>query len=439
MPDVVRGTAAPSPQRLSMARIARPQVLLPIAVVVLMVGVLFGPAQQPSFDRSGPLSTTDASASGARGFYETAQRLKWPVSRRTTAWPAVLDTSSIYAILDPRQPLTASETHSLLDAVRKGAGLLVVLAANSTLASVTGAGSASSPLNDSLGFRPDTGFAAITRSWTACPKLDPGDPVQMWFGNPFLFSLSAMPSPRWNPADTVVFVAVRTNHNAPGGLRGGQRYGPKQLAPAAVGFPLGAGRVVVLSDDDLLRNDVIRVCRWGFGVNAIQELLWLSHDRRPPVVFDEYHQKSVGGEDTWGATGEFLARTPLGHTVLQATLAGLILLAVFGIRAVVPRAPRRIERRSSLEHVEALARAYAQARATRVATRRLLRGLRRRHAHGVWRTATDERFLEAVTTRYPATAADARTLLDATGRALTPAELLAVGQAVNHIDRTLDR
>ena len=118
--------------------------------------------------------------------------------------------------------------------------------------------------------------------------------------------------------------------------------------------------------------------------------------------------------------------------------AGLVLLLALGIRPVAPREPRHIERRSALEHVEALARAYAQARATRVATRRLLRGLRRRHAHGVWRAASDERFLAAVATRHPAVADDTRTLLDAAGRSLTPAELLAVGQAVDHIDRTLD-
>jgi hypothetical protein len=423
----------PEPARTWLARIARPGVLLPVSALVLILVVLLGPTQQSSFDRNGPLSTTDASPTGARGFYETVKRLGWPVSRRTTPWPAVLDTASIYAVLDPRQPLTTAETHTLLDAVRHGAGLLVVLGANPSFGSP--AGGERNALNDSLGLQPDSGSRAETHSWTSCPDHDPGDPTQMWFGDPYLYRLWATPSTLWTPADTTVFVSVFLNRPR----TAAPRLSSRLTAPAAVGFPLGAGRVVVLSDDDLLRNDVIRVCRWGFGVAAVRELLWLSRDRRPPVVFDEYHLNAVGGDDTWSTTRKFLAHTALGHAILQAIAAGLILLAVFGIRAVAPRAPKRIERRSSLEHVEALARAYSQARATRVATRRLLGGLRRRHAHGAWRSASDERFLGAVTARYPATDADARTLLDATGRALTPAELLAVGQAVNHIDRTLDR
>jgi hypothetical protein len=414
------------PQPGFIARVIQPRVLLPLLAAILILAALFGtPAEQQSpFDRTAPLSTTDASSGGARGFYDVAARLGWPVSRLTTAYPPMLDSAAVYAVLDPREPLTAGEVHTVLDAVRRGAGLLAVLGDPG-------------PLDDSLGLQhSDSGYTANVHSWTSCPKFDPGDPVAMWFGaDPTLYRLWPTASKPWQAADTTVFVSVHRAHVTRGRVR--VTASDTNLAPAAIGFPLGAGRVVALSDDDLLRNDVIRVCRWGFGVDAIRELAWLSRDGHPKVVFDEYHLQG-GTVDLPGTVWSFLTRTRAGNAILQAIIAGLILLAAFGIRAVAPTAPKRIERRSSLEHVEALARAYAQAHATRVATRRLLRGLRRRHAHGVWRTASDERFLDAVAQRHPDVAPDTRTLLDATGRSLTPAELLAVGQAVDHIDRTLD-
>jgi hypothetical protein len=256
----------------------------------------------------------------------------------------------------------------------------------------------------------------------------------MWFGgNPTLYRLWPTALKPWQP-DTTVFTSVRL----PLQRKRDPNLDAPVVGPAAIGFPLGAGRVAVLSDDDLLRNDVIRVCRWGLGVAAVRELDWVSRGRRPTLVFDEYHQRELADTSPSNIAWDFLRDTTTGHAILQTIIAGLVLLLALGIRPVAPRAPRRIERRSALEHVEALARAYAQARATRVATRRLLRGLRRRHAHGVWRAASDEKFLDAVAARHPAVAADTRTLLDAAGRSLTPTELLAVGQAVDHIDRTLD-
>jgi hypothetical protein len=408
------------------ARLLRPRVLLPALLLILIVAAVVGaPDQQSAFERSPPLRTTDAGSGGARGIYEVARRLGWPVARRTTPYPAVLDSAAVYAVLNVAQPLTPSDAHRLLDAVRRGAGLVVVLGQDDVL-------------GDSLGLEhSDTGYASAVHSYTTCPKTDPGEPVAMWFGvDPQLYRLWPTPTNGW-PADTTVFVSVRLSHRSAARLRSDDSTA-MATAPAAVGFPLGAGRVAVLSDADLLRNDVIRVCRWGFGLAAVRELEWVSRDKRPVLVFDEYHQEELADAGTWTVVGTFLAHTPPGHAVLQAIGATLVLLVALGIRPVVPQAPQRIERRSALEHVEALARAYAQARATKVATRRLLRGLRRRHAHGVWRAASDERFLDAVATRHPGVAADTRTLLDAAGRSLTPAELLAVGQAVDHIDRTLD-
>jgi hypothetical protein len=467
-PTARRG-ALPSPGGRS-ARLLTPRVLLPAMAVALLVALLFSTAPTgSSFDRSPPLRTTDHGPGGAAGFFEVAQRLGWRVSRRSTAFTGALDTALVYAVLAPVRPVPPPETHRLLEAVRGGAGLLVVL-------------NGGEPLADSLHLKPAGGWPMDrTRDTAGCPRADVGSPASMWpFSLPSLYGLEAVRA--W-PADTTVFVSVRPidtlsaseqrarrrvrRQALPQALRRAQpradsandedttatpvgtpvaapiaaplvapavATGTDSLAPAVIGFPLGAGRVVVMSDADLVRNDVIRVCKFGIGVASVRALDWVSRSGRPALEFDEFHQTVPESRNiVW----RYLTTTDSGHVVLQAIGAALLLMIAVGVRAVPPLAPRRIERRSSLEYVEALARAYAQARASRVAVRRLLRGLRRRHARSLTRDVPDDRFLDSLSERHPAIAPDTRLLRDAAGRTLTPAELLAVGQAVAHIDRTL--
>jgi hypothetical protein len=152
---------------------------------------------------------------------------------------------------------------------------------------------------------------------------------------------------------------------------------------AVIGFPLERGRVVVAADPDLLRNDVLRVCRWGADVAAVRMLEYASENapgggRRRRLVFDEYHQGYGDQPGTVRGIVTYLRRTASGHLVLQLAAAGLLLLFAIGPRLLPPRAAERIERRSPLEHVDALARAYRAVGATRTATTRLVHGVRRR-------------------------------------------------------------
>ena len=66
-----------------------------------------------------------------------------------------------------------------------------------------------------------------------------------------------------------------------------------------------------------------------------------------------------------------------------------------------------------------------------------MRGVRRRHAHGSWRTGSDEAFLRSLTIRHPSLAPDVALLLDATARPLPPAEFVKVGASLETIERTL--
>ncbi|MBX6333692.1 MAG: hypothetical protein IRY91_17745 [Gemmatimonadaceae bacterium] len=104
----------------------------------------------------------------------------------------------------------------------------------------------------------------------------------------------------------------------------------------------------------------------------------------------------------------------------------------------IPPSPRRtIERRSPFEHVGALSRAYEQIGATRLATKRLVRGLRRRHTLGATDGMSDAEYLALLAGRKPEVADDAALLRRALETPLPAAEWVAVGGAIDHIERTI--
>ncbi len=397
-------------------RLLSPKVAWPVLLVALIGLVLLTPTGDlKPYDRSGPLTTKSTTASGAQGFYEMARRLGWPVTRQQEPFAEPLDSSKVYLVLDPPMPLTAGETHALLDGVRRGAGLVYVA-------------NIGSELDDSLHVRVAAGNAGpmirpvATETAESCPAHDPGAPAVNFFA--FVgdsVQLNSLSETRAWPEDTTTFVAVRPLSHVP------------NRSVAAVGYPLGAGRVVLLSDPDMLRNDVIRVCRWGLGLTAVRMLEYASAGGRPPLVFDEYHFQS--GADWLAAVGDFLSGTAPGRAVAQIGVAGLILLVAAAWRPIAPTARTRIERSSALEHVEALARAYARVGATRTAVRRLVRGLRRRHARKSG--GGDDAYLSSLATTNPRLANDVRRIVRGLDRTIPPTELLAVGRAVDHIDKVL--
>jgi hypothetical protein len=213
--------------------------------------------------------------------------------------------------------------------------------------------------------------------------------------------------------------------------------------PTAIGMPLGRGRVVVVADPDWLRNDVVRVCRWNAAVASVRLLEWLveREDGAPlprHVVFDEWHQGRGIHPSALGALGTFVTRDPRGRALAQGVVALLVLLAAVAARPLVPTGRARVERRSPFEHVGALARAYEEIGATRVVTRRLVRGLRRRL--GSTATARDEEtLLAALEARHPALAPEVALVRTALATPQSPASLLEVGRAVATIERTVLR
>jgi hypothetical protein len=203
--------------------------------------------------------------------------------------------------------------------------------------------------------------------------------------------------------------------------------------PTVLAFTLGRGRVVALADPDMLRTDQLRSCAQGTALSIVRGLEYLSAGRRPTLVAAEYYQ--VESSDGAGVVvWEWLRDTALGRMVLTLMAAGVLLLLARGRRTLAPVYVVREERRSALEHVDALATAWRAVRGTRTVARMLVRGIRRRHAAGRWRTLEDTAFLAALAERHPAIADDVTRLTRAIDTPAVPSDLPALRAAAAHID-----
>jgi len=202
------------------------------------------------------------------------------------------------------------------------------------------------------------------------------------------------------------------------------------------------GRVVVVSDPDLFRNDVIRRCSWATDVRAVRMLEWLRDGGDAPrtvLVFDEYHQGFGHRASLFGTIGDFLGQHPLGRTLVQLALAALVLLLAVGPRPIPPVDVLRVERRDPLEQIDALAHAYEQVHATRTLTARLLRGVRSRveRAWSDTRARPNEEFLADAEARAPTLRPDVELVRRALAETLPDRTVPELGAALRRIEQTL--
>ena len=405
---------------------ARPGVVLPIVGALILLVALIAP--QARFGRTGSTRLTSYSTEpqGARLFYEMTQRLGWNVEQRKVAELSA-DTSAIIALLDPPVPVRASDAHALLERVRQGGALLL------TFSNFDGA----NILADSLHVRVGTGHTRRhqTEDVSTCtPETGTRKYLNtIWPGDQVMLSTLVWKGPR--PDSVTGFAQVDPYADAE----------KRNLRTAAVGFPFGRGRIVVASDPDLFRNDALRVCAYGLDVVAVKMLEYLSRNgpnRRTRVVFDEYHQGYGEQHGSMDAIANYLVSASSGRLFFQLMAAGLVLLLAAAPRALPPRDPEIIERRSPLEHIDALGRAYAQVGATKSASARLFRGVRRRVAGGSSSAGgglSDDEFLDRAQREAPALAPDVAVVRHALRNSVSRREFVAVGEALVRIELSLTR
>jgi hypothetical protein len=402
---------------------SQPRVVLPLAAVLMLLLAIVTPQPSSSGRLGDPrLSAHLAGSLGAKLLAETAERLGWQVVLDdTTRVPARLAGRTVRAVLAPRFEPTPAEAHAVLDAVRAGDGLLLVIEGRGALA-------------DSLGVATRSGdwiFRAPTSDVRTCgPTRDFVAPL--WSDSRVhLLALAWRGAP---PIDVVRFAPLGASEHAPRAREG-------QVRDAAAGIAFGRGRVVIVSDPDLLRNDVLRRCDWGADVAAVRMLEWLragGDEPRAVLAFDEFHQGFGPHPSTLGVTRDFLWRHPVGRSILAVVIAALLLLWARAPRALPPSDVDHIQRRDPLEQVDALAHAYEQVRGTRTVVATLLHGLRGRvERGGLSRSRSDDEFLAAVVERDPERSADVELVRHGLGHTISDRDLLAGSDALRRMEASL--
>lgn len=395
------------------------KLVIPALLVGLLVVALLSPVSIDGRYGDPRLSTYVTGPLGARGLLETVSRLGWRPERQITPGFATIDSTTIIGLLAPPVTLSERETGILLDRVRAGSSLLMVVEDGT-------------PLADSLGLATAGGMTVAPvadTSTAACPAGETRSSLRFLRGKLYVTPFTPR---RKLPNDRRLFLSAESPASR------------RLRIPVAIGFPFGSGRIAAVSDPNVFRNDVIRVCRWNAGFTVVRMVEYLSGGAPIPkrrMVFDEFHQGFGQQPDVGRAVVRTLTHTPPGRTIAQIALAAIVLLAAVAPRPIAPRPSTRVERRSPFEHVDALASAYDQAGATQLATQRLVRGLKRRiagpGAASLTSTVHDTDFLESISRSHPELSDDVAALQHALERSVTSDELVIAGRAIQHIERTL--
>jgi hypothetical protein len=390
-----------------------PRVALPVLVVILVITAILAPAGEESLGRE--LSTRSHAIDGAHGLRAVLDRLGWHTSERLTPYAGPLDTTATYVMLGTPLDPSAHEIHTLLEAIRRGANAIIIPERGSAIA-------------DSIGVQTSRRSFIPLRatSDSLFGSSDRVDSVREAFGE--LSARSFHQYLEGTPATDSDSVGVW-----PARARTLLYVDRRDIKPEIAILPIGRGQVVAIADPSFLRNDVLR--KLAGAVLAVRILENVDSARRSPIVFDEYHQGYGEGTSTMAVLRDALFGTTWGRTILQLAAAALLYLLVIGVRPIAPVSRARHERRSPLEHVSALSRAYEAIGATGLAVQRLVRGVRRRHPLGTTPQLGDDAYLALLRARMPRLGKDIDVLTHALANKPSTEQLVSVGAAIDHIER----
>lgn len=139
--------------------------------------------------------------------------------------------------------------------------------------------------------------------------------------------------------------------------------------------PEGLGGVLVMPDAEALANRTLGASPLAIvTTRAISDLF----ETGDTLFFSEYHQGLDGRRGALREAYTLAASTPIGRATLHVALAAVLLLLLSGRRFGSPLPESAADRRSPLEHVEALGRAYQASGTHGPVARRLVRGAVRR-------------------------------------------------------------
>jgi hypothetical protein len=440
---------------------SRRATFLTVAILLILVGLIVILTPVTDDDTDTRLTIERYGRGNAKLAADLARRFGWKTQSTTAPLVGQLDSTVIYAVFDGPTPLTPLERGALMQAVRNGAGLIVAPSNGSP-----------SHLIDSLGLHIGPVGLVTTTSLGDCPaETDPFNTLRIR-PNMVTFDTVEQRSRRDTtvvrhpfPTNSVTLhssvVTIRDDDDddaendssatprvdsvrtrlpplagaadSAGATDSAVIAGTARLLPTVLAFPFGRGRVVAIADPDMLRTDQLRDCARGPALSFVRSLEYLSVDRKRTIVFAE-HLQTVRDDGAGTVLWEWLRYSAFGRVVLTGAAACVLWLLARGRRTLAPVLHVREERRSALEHVDALATAWQAVRGTRTVARMLSRGIRRRHAAGRWRSLDDAAFLAALAARHPAIANDAARLAAALDTPVKPDELPALRAAAATID-----
>ena len=389
-------------------------VLGVLAIVVIAVALLT-PEETGTNGRDA--STFSTGPGGTSIVFELAARMGWKTERRIVPLDSMPAGRRVDVVLAPSVALGSHEVHRLLENVRSGGGLIASLDGDDDLA-------------DSLRVEEGRGVAFLDASDTDCPA----EPLSVARVLTLPTDAREVDPPKVFDGEITTLLSATTQ---------------KTHVPfrAAIGFPLGGrdggGRVVVVGSSSVFVNSAVRNCRLDADLAVARMLAYVvpANGERPRIVFDEFHHGYGVHGGSLRAAAIYLGRTSSGHFLVQALVAGLVLLLAKAPRLLPPSEVTQIPRRSPIEHADALGRAFEDVGATRTATTRLLGGVRRRvgRAVAISSGAADGEFLSAIERMNPSLSEPVQRIRNAVDHPVSSEQFIVVGSALERVERALTR
>jgi hypothetical protein len=365
-----------------------------VAATVVLIVLLVPSGSWVATDvrRSSLRTTPDGVAAWSRSL----DRLGLHIQERFRSFTAAPISGSALVLLEPIQPPSAAEVGRALTWAREG-GVIVYSPSYASL------------LLDSLGLSIERRSLAPGADAAPGPsRLRPHRWTSGIESDSLIFTWSLEPDsvspPPWTPLAVVA--------------------GSEDVTLAWV--PEGEGGVLVTSEAAPLSNGSLQSSAFAAVVTrALLDLL----PAGDTVVFAEYHQ-GIEGRGLFSETFRMARSTPVGRVLLDLAAVAVVLLLLSGRSFGAPGPEPETDRRSPLEHVEALGHIYENAHADRAVARRLVLGAVRRSGQRPGGAETELEILEAWSGR-PELASHTRLAMAALRR--EPPDLVRLSSALDAI------
>ncbi|MGD8601654.1 MAG: DUF4350 domain-containing protein [Gemmatimonadota bacterium] len=344
------------------------------ATVVTLLLVPSGTWVALDVRRSSLRTTPDGVAAWSRSL----ERLGAPIKSRFTSFTADPPGMGALVLLEPVQPPSAAEVREVLEWMRAG-GVLVY-----------------SPRFESL-VMDSLGLVVSIRSFGPGADGPPGIP-------------HLLPH-RWTNGvqeDTLVANwAIQANEKR---AKSWIPLAELDSASATLAWlPEGSGGALVLAEAGTLANQ-------DLASSAVAEIVTRAVlDLVPPgdtIAFAEYHQAQDGRRGIFRESYALAAASPVGRVLMHVAVASILLLILSGRSFGAPVPEPEADRRSPLEHVDALGHIYETSSSDHAVARRLVLGAVRRLGRRPVGAEDETEILEAWS-RLPDLGSPARSALDA--------------------------